>query len=105
MEKVFSKKLLYKLTKPTAELPDMDFDDSAMMKAVRLYLKGEKENATDILYTLPKKDRKIRLMLETLLEYLPPKPANSISENTFVAKYVAPIIQAFVDDDVLKSDL
>lgn len=36
MEKVFSKKLLYKLTKPTAELPDMDFDDSAMMKAVRV---------------------------------------------------------------------
>jgi len=29
-------------------------------------LKGEKEDATDVLYTLPKKDPKIRLMLETL---------------------------------------
>ncbi|KAF9118520.1 hypothetical protein BGX30_004523, partial [Mortierella sp. GBA39] len=71
MEEMFSKKLLYALTKPTVELPDMDFDDSAMMKAVR---------------------------------YLPPTPANSISENAFVAKYVAPIIQVFVDDDVVKSD-
>ncbi|KAG0374472.1 hypothetical protein BGX24_010356, partial [Mortierella sp. AD032] len=104
MEEVFSKKLLYALAKPTVGLPDMDFDDSAMMKAVRLYIRGEKENASDVLYTLQKKDRKIRLMLETLLEYLPPKPVNSISENTFVTKYVAPIIQAFVDGDVVKSD-
>ncbi|KAK3841869.1 MAG: hypothetical protein J3R72DRAFT_149783 [Linnemannia gamsii] len=105
MEEVFPKKLLYALAKPTVGLPDMDFDDSAMMKAVRLYIRGEKENASDVLYTFQKKDRKIRLMLETLLEYLPPKPVNSISENTFVTKYVAPIIQAFVDDDVVKSDL
>ncbi|KAF9374121.1 hypothetical protein CPB97_000105, partial [Podila verticillata] len=72
------------------------------MKA--LYLKGQKETAADILYTLNKKDRKIRLMLETLLEYLPLKPVDTISENTFVTKYVAPIIQAFVDDEVVKSD-
>ncbi|KAF9294594.1 hypothetical protein BGZ88_003655 [Linnemannia elongata] len=35
MEEVFSKKLLHALTKSTVELPDMDFDDNAMMKAVR----------------------------------------------------------------------
>lgn len=39
------------------------------------------------------------------LEYLPLKPVDTISENTFVTKYVAPIIQAFVDDEVVKSDL
>lgn len=33
---------------------------------MQLYLKGQKETAADILYTLNKKDRKIRLMLETL---------------------------------------
>lgn len=36
MEEVFSKKLLHALTKSTVELPDMDFDDNAMMKAVRV---------------------------------------------------------------------
>ncbi|KAG0221949.1 hypothetical protein BGW41_006288 [Actinomortierella wolfii] len=104
MQEFFSKKLLLVLAKSTAELPEMDFDDSAMMKAVRLYIKGDKDNAADVLYSLPKKDRKIRLMLETLLEYLPSKPAESISESTFVTKYVAPIIQAFMDNDITTSD-
>ncbi|KAF9537882.1 hypothetical protein EC957_007547 [Mortierella hygrophila] len=63
MEEVFSKKLLYALTKPTVELPDMDFGDSAMMKAVRFYLKGEKEDAADVLYTLPKKIARFGLCL------------------------------------------
>ncbi|KAF8923168.1 hypothetical protein BGZ58_003285, partial [Dissophora ornata] len=66
MEKAFSKKLLCALAKSAVELPDVDFDDSAMMKAVRLYIKEDKDNAADVLYSLPKKDRKIRLMLETL---------------------------------------
>ncbi|KAG9071273.1 hypothetical protein KI688_008819 [Linnemannia hyalina] len=35
MEEAFSKKLLRALAKSTAELPEVDFDDSAMMKAVR----------------------------------------------------------------------
>ncbi|KAG0011164.1 hypothetical protein BGZ81_002365, partial [Podila clonocystis] len=43
-------------------------------------------------------------MLETLLEYLPLKPVDTISENSFVTKYVTPIIQAFVDGEVVKSD-
>ncbi|KAF9120484.1 hypothetical protein BGX30_003140, partial [Mortierella sp. GBA39] len=104
MEVAFSKKLLCALAKSTAELPEVDFDDSTMMKAVRLYIKGDKDNAANVLYSLPKKDRKIRLMLETLLEYLPSKPVDSISENTFVTKYIAPIIQAFVDNDITTSD-
>ncbi|KAF9104821.1 hypothetical protein BGX27_009925, partial [Mortierella sp. AM989] len=35
---------------------------------------------------------------------LPPKPVDSISESTLVTKYIAPIIQAYVDDDVVTSD-
>ncbi|KAF9915938.1 hypothetical protein FBU30_001616 [Linnemannia zychae] len=104
MEEAFSKKLLCALAKSTVELPEVDFDDGAMMKAVRLYIKGDKDNAADVLYSLPKKDRKIRLMLETLLEYLPSKPVDSVSENTFITKYIAPIIQAFVDSDITTSD-
>ncbi|GJJ79271.1 hypothetical protein EMPS_11632 [Entomortierella parvispora] len=104
MKTVFSEKLLHVIAKPTVDLPDTGLDDGAMMTAVKLYIKGQKEDAADILYALNKKDRKIRLMLETLLEYLPLKPDNTISENTFVTKYVAPIIQSFVDDEIVKSD-
>ncbi|KAF9282998.1 hypothetical protein BGZ68_005621 [Mortierella alpina] len=75
-----------------------------MMKAVRLYLKGDCDNVSEILQPLNKKDRKIRLMLETLLEYLPQKSIKTISESTFIVKYVAPIIQAFLDDEFVKSD-
>ncbi|KAF9176467.1 hypothetical protein BGZ51_000582, partial [Haplosporangium sp. Z 767] len=69
-----------------------------------LCLKGDRDNAAEALLPLNKKDRKIRLMLETLLEYLPQKPVATISECTFVVKYVAPIIQAFVDSEFVKSD-
>ncbi|KAG9067629.1 hypothetical protein KI688_012414 [Linnemannia hyalina] len=40
MEEAFSKKLLRALAKSTAELPEVDFDDSAMMKAVRNSTRG-----------------------------------------------------------------
>ncbi|KAF9410503.1 hypothetical protein BGZ76_005512 [Entomortierella beljakovae] len=97
MEGVFSKELLCTLAKSTAKLPKVDLDNSSMMKAVWLYIKGDMDSAVNALYSLPKKDCKNRLMLETLLEYLPSKPDVSISESTFVTKYIALIIQVFMD--------
>ncbi|KAG0344751.1 hypothetical protein BG004_004192 [Podila humilis] len=105
MKSTFSEKLLHVIVKPTVDLPDTGLDDGAMMTTVKLYIKGQKEDAADILYSLNKKDRKIRLMLETLLEYLPRKPDKTLSESTFVSKYVVPIIQAFMEDDIVKCDL
>ncbi|KAG0196578.1 hypothetical protein BGX28_009964 [Mortierella sp. GBA30] len=104
MKKTFPEKLLYVIARSPIDLPDADLDDGIMMKAVRLYLKGDIDNVSEILHPLNKKDRRIRLMLETLLEYLPRKPIDTISESTFVVKYVAPILQAFVDSEFVKSD-
>lgn len=66
----------------------------------------------EILRLINKKDKKVRLMLDRVLhsckkklfshEYLPRKSINAISRSSFVVKYVAPIIQAFVDSKFLK---
>ncbi|KAF9180070.1 hypothetical protein BGZ51_006457 [Haplosporangium sp. Z 767] len=121
MGKAFSKKLLCALAKSTVELPKVAFDDSAMMKAVQLYIKGDKDNAADVLYSLPKKDpgvpaakdlctfesnpiRNLNSNGNAHKSSATPKPIDSISESTFVTKYIAPIIQAFVDNDITTSD-
>ncbi|KAF9999690.1 hypothetical protein BGZ79_006709 [Entomortierella chlamydospora] len=97
MNRVFSNRLLKMITTPTEELPGSDFDNNIITKAV------QQEEAYELLYSIGKKDRKIRVMLEALMEYLPRKPNFTISESTFVVKHVAPIVQAIVDNDVIES--
>ncbi|KAF9086057.1 hypothetical protein BGX27_003276, partial [Mortierella sp. AM989] len=101
MREFFSARQLKVVSEPGLELPDANVDDEKIMKAVRLYLKNKGDEAE-----VPSigGNKKVRLMLETLLEYLPLKTDNTVSESTFTVKYVAPIIQAYVDSDGVISD-
>ncbi|KAF9361425.1 hypothetical protein BGX34_007135 [Mortierella sp. NVP85] len=97
----FSQQQLKNAFGPKPELPDIDIDDASIMKAVRLYLKGRGDEAEIMIAG----NKKLRIMLETLLEYLPLNEDKDVSESTFATKYVAPIIQAYVDGDEISSDL
>ncbi|KAF9112366.1 hypothetical protein BGX27_003472 [Mortierella sp. AM989] len=101
MQEFFSAEQLKVISRPGSELPDINIEDEMIMKAVRLYLKKKGDEAE-----VPSVggNKKIRIMLETLLEYLPLKTNNKISESTFTVKYVGPIVQAFIDSDEVASD-
>ncbi|KAF9537511.1 hypothetical protein EC957_008063 [Mortierella hygrophila] len=101
MHEFFLARQLKVISEPGPELPDVNVDDEKIMKAVRLYLKNKGDEAE-----VPSVggNKKIRLMLETLLEYLPLKTDNAVSESTFTVKYVAPIVQAYIDGDGVTSD-
>ncbi|KAF9583139.1 hypothetical protein BGW38_010159 [Lunasporangiospora selenospora] len=102
MLRFFSRQQLDSILKPKTELPGVAIDDAAIMKAVRMYLnmKGEeaKMPCTGV-------EKKVRIMLETLLEYLPLKTDYTVSESKFTIKCVAPIIQAYVNNEKVVSDL
>ncbi|ORZ26910.1 hypothetical protein BCR41DRAFT_347050 [Lobosporangium transversale] len=74
-------------------LPEPSFDDASIMKAVRHCLNSDKDSACTCLKSL---DRKLRIMLETLIEELPIKEDRSISESTFVANYISPILRGML---------
>ncbi|KAF9958698.1 hypothetical protein BGZ65_001241 [Modicella reniformis] len=99
MNEFFSQRQLKNALRPKPELPDID--DANIMKAVRLYLKG---NGDKVEVPSMAGNKKLRIMLESLLEYLPLDEDNTISESAFKVKYVAPIIQAFVYGDEIISD-
>ncbi|KAF9172712.1 hypothetical protein BGX21_004886 [Mortierella sp. AD011] len=88
MRAVFKQKILEKLVKPTA-LPELDIDDAAVTKAVRLRINNRFEDSCETLRSL---DRKMRLMFENMLELLPEKTDKTISEATFTVNYVAPLL-------------
>ncbi|KAF9581692.1 hypothetical protein BGW38_001197 [Lunasporangiospora selenospora] len=69
------------------------------MKAMYLRMKGEEAEmpCTGV-------EKKVRIMLETLLEYLPLKTYYTVSESTFTVKCAAPIIQAYVNNEKVVSD-
>ncbi|KAF9573381.1 hypothetical protein BGW38_008440, partial [Lunasporangiospora selenospora] len=101
MQEFFSLEQLKVISGPGPELPDVNVDDEKVMKAVRLYLKKRGDEAE-----VPSVggNKKTRIMLETLLEYLPLKTNNRVSESTFTVKYVGPIVQAYVDSSDITSD-
>ncbi|KAG9067142.1 hypothetical protein KI688_011923 [Linnemannia hyalina] len=101
MLEVFSQRQLEKALGPKPELPEIDIDDAKIMKAVRLYLNDRGDEAE-----MPSMagNKKLRIMLETLLEYLPLDEDRTISECTFTVKYVASIIQAYMDGDGITCD-
>ncbi|KAF9085301.1 hypothetical protein BGX27_003505, partial [Mortierella sp. AM989] len=101
MNEFFSQRQLKNAQGPKPELPDIEIDDANIMKAIRLYLKDKSGEAKvpSIAW-----NKKLRIMLESLLEYLPIKEDKTTSESALTVKYVAPIIQAYVDVDGITSD-
>ncbi|KAF9917565.1 hypothetical protein FBU30_000703 [Linnemannia zychae] len=100
MREFFSSQQLKIAIGPKPDLPDVNVDDKEIMRSVRLYLdnKGDQAEFPSV------GGKKIRIMLESLLEYLPLKTDHTVSESTFVVKYVAPIIQAFFSSDEIAVD-
>ncbi|KAI1315465.1 hypothetical protein EDD11_000746 [Mortierella claussenii] len=70
-------------------LPELVLDDATIMRAVRLWINNNQEEAAETLLGL---DMQTRNMIETLLQRLPMKQDRSISESTFVANYVSPVL-------------
>ncbi|KAF8950011.1 hypothetical protein BGZ46_004806 [Entomortierella lignicola] len=101
MNEFFSQQQLKNAQRPKPELPDIEIDDANIMKAIRLYLNDKSDEAE-----VPSMagNKKLRIMLESLLEYLPIKEDKTTSESAFTVKYVAPIIQAYMDVDGISSD-
>ncbi|KAG0023831.1 hypothetical protein BGZ80_007853 [Entomortierella chlamydospora] len=101
MNESFSQLQLKSAQRPKPELPDIEIDDANIMKAVRFYLKDKSD---EVEVSPMAGNKKLRIMLESLLEYLPSKEDKTASESSFTVKYVAPIIQAYVDLDGISSD-
>ncbi|KAF9578962.1 hypothetical protein BGW38_004983, partial [Lunasporangiospora selenospora] len=76
--------------------PEPFLDDAAVVRAVRLWISNKREEASEVLRGL---DRKLRIMFETLLEQVPMKEDRSVSEETFVVNYVAPILHGVLRTD------
>ncbi|KAF9427888.1 hypothetical protein BGZ94_003939 [Podila epigama] len=100
MLEIFTAKQLKEVAGPPTELPLADLDDAKIMQVVRSYLNNKGEDAD----TQMGAKKKVRIMLETLLEYLPLRTDYDVSESTFVVKYIGPIIQAYIDGGDMTSD-
>ncbi|KAF9349229.1 hypothetical protein BGX34_001914 [Mortierella sp. NVP85] len=81
---------------PSVRLPKPDINDSAVMDAVRYWINGDLDSASEALRPL---HRKQRIMLESLMDKLPHKADRTIAEGTFVADYVSPIIHGTLGID------
>ncbi|KAF9160846.1 hypothetical protein BGX21_002554 [Mortierella sp. AD011] len=81
----------------------VDFDEGLPMKAVRLSIQNRKDDIAQILLPMNRDHRPIRIMLETLLEYLPKEEDRSISEYEFTVKHIGPVMQAFFQSKAVTS--
>ncbi|KAG0353460.1 hypothetical protein BGX24_007271, partial [Mortierella sp. AD032] len=95
MTEHFGRNMLEQLVQSIA-FPEPTVDDAAVLKAVRLRINGENDQACEALRTL---DRKLRIMFETLLEQLPLKQDRSVSEETFIVSYISPVLQGTLKAD------
>ncbi|KAF9275926.1 hypothetical protein BGZ88_002052, partial [Linnemannia elongata] len=86
MIETFKTNMLEELVEGTT-FPEPLIDDAAVLRAVRLWINNERDEASEALRGL---DRQLRNMLEQL----PMKQDRSISESTFVVNYVAPLLLA-----------
>ncbi|KAH7026959.1 hypothetical protein BKA57DRAFT_511706 [Linnemannia elongata] len=97
MKSVFSDDILQAFIKSGevthAEWDSVEFNDSLAMKAV----KDRKDDVAATLVPMNKDHRHIRIMLETLLEYLPKDEDRSISEYEYTVKHIGPVMQAFFE--------
>ncbi|KAK3848328.1 MAG: hypothetical protein J3R72DRAFT_484541 [Linnemannia gamsii] len=81
---------------PSVRLPTPDIDDSAVMAAVRHHINGDLDDASDALRPL---HRKLRIIIESLMDKLPRKADRTLAEGTFVADYVSPLIHGALGID------
>ncbi|KAF9948540.1 hypothetical protein BGZ65_007997, partial [Modicella reniformis] len=107
MTSVFSKEILLsfvELGKITSDEWDaVEIDDRLPMKALRLCLQGQRDKIAETLVGMNKNHRPIRIMLETLLEYLPKDEDRSISEYEHTVKHIGPVLQAFFESETVTS--
>ncbi|KAF9993294.1 hypothetical protein BGZ79_002057, partial [Entomortierella chlamydospora] len=87
----------------TAEWDTVEFDERLPMKAAKLCLQDRKDDVAAALVPMNKDHRPIRIMLETLLEYLPKDEDRSISEYEYTVKYIGPVMQAFFESRTVTS--
>ncbi|KAF9954738.1 hypothetical protein BGZ65_003841, partial [Modicella reniformis] len=77
----------------TRELPEVDINDSAVLKAVRKRVNGRLEEAAEAMSAV---DHKMRVMFEGLLESLPIEADKSNAEGEFISRCVDPILRPFI---------
>ncbi|KAG0347199.1 hypothetical protein BG004_008238 [Podila humilis] len=97
MQSIFPESTLNDLKKSEEEWPDVGFDESKVTAAVRQCLRGQRGGVSELLRPLAESHRRIQLLLETRLEYLPLEEEKDLSEMDFTVKYVGPVMQAFLD--------
>ncbi|KAF9157261.1 hypothetical protein BGX20_004036 [Mortierella sp. AD010] len=107
MASVFSKEILQGFVESGKVTSDewnaVEFDDRFPMKALRLCLQGRKDKIAETLVGMNKNHRPIRIMLETLLEYLPKDENRCISEYEHTVKHIGPVLQAFFESSTVTS--
>ncbi|KAF9951285.1 hypothetical protein BGZ72_007182 [Mortierella alpina] len=71
MKSVFQEKTLDDLRRSDEEWPDVGFSETLVTSAVRHCARGQKGRVSQLLRPLEENHRRIKLLLETRLEYLP----------------------------------
>ncbi|KAF8942822.1 hypothetical protein BGZ47_006086 [Haplosporangium gracile] len=97
MKSIFQEKTLDDLKKSDEEWPDIEFNETLITSAVRHCMRGQKGRVSQLLRPLEENHRRIKLLLETCLEYLPLEEVKDLSEMDFIVKHVGPVMEAFVD--------
>ncbi|KAF9979605.1 hypothetical protein BGZ75_009456 [Mortierella antarctica] len=97
MKSIFQEKTLDDLRRSDEEWPDVGFNETLVTSAVRHCLRGQKSRVSQLLRPLEENHRRIKLLLETRLEYLPLEEVKDLSEMDFTVKHVGPVMEAFVD--------
>ncbi|KAF9395381.1 hypothetical protein BGX21_009957, partial [Mortierella sp. AD011] len=97
MKCVFLEKTLDDLRRSDEEWPDVGFNESLVTSAVRHCMRGQKGHVSQLLHPLEENHRRMKLLLETRLEYLPLEEVKDLSEMDFTVKLVGPVMEAFLD--------
>ncbi|KAG0285128.1 hypothetical protein BGZ97_007925 [Linnemannia gamsii] len=97
MKSIFQEKTLDNLRISDEEWPDVGFNETLVTSAVRHCMRGQKGRVSQLLRPLEENHRRIKLLLETRLEYLPLEEVKDLSEMDFIVKHVGPVMEAFVD--------
>ncbi|KAG0050424.1 hypothetical protein BGZ83_004800 [Gryganskiella cystojenkinii] len=97
MKSIFQEKILDDLRRSDEEWPDVGFNESIVTSAIRHCMRGQKGRVSELLRPLEENHRRIQLLLETRLEYLPLEEVKELSEMDFTVKYVGPVMEAFLD--------
>ncbi|KAF9080279.1 hypothetical protein BGX23_002374 [Mortierella sp. AD031] len=103
MKSIFQEKTLDDLRRSDEEWPAVGFDEGLVTSAVRHCMHGQKGRVGQLLRPLEESHRRIKLLLETRLEYLPLEEVKDLSEMDFTVKHVGPVMEAFIDSKRISS--